>query len=470
MKVTSTTSERSTVVLEVEVPAERVRAAVDEAVRHQGARVRVPGFRPGKVPRQMLERALGIDRTDASRPDPIYDDARDHLYRGSVIDALRTQAELDVLEIPGRPEWASFSELSGARYSVAIPIRPSVTLGDYTGFPFEPEIDEITDEKVDQVVEQLRDQQASLAPVEGRPAQKGDYCVVAFRGTRDGEPVEGAEAERFPIIIGSERMIPGFEDALVGLAEGDEKDFNVTFPADYGEESLQGAAVDFHVTMLELRERRLPPLDDDFAASVGTYADLAALKAEIRVRLERSALDRARHVFADRIIEYATANATVAPSDLLIEREVEVMVDELRVRLAEQGIDLPAYLEATERDEAKLREEMLEQAEHRVKVLLVLGAVADKEEIAIPDAAVEAEVVRGRTANAENRRLVEYLESPRGRAYIRSTLRRTATIESIIDRWIAAHPKFAEVRHTEDQPAVTGELAEADAVAAEAAS
>ena len=202
MKVSTTTSDRSTVVLDVEVPAERVRSAVDEAVRHQGARVRIPGFRPGKVPRQMLERALGVDRSDPANPDPIYDDARDHLYRGSVIDALRTQAELDILEIPGRPEWASFSELSGARYRVAIPVRPTVTLGDYASFTFEPQIDEVTDEKVDQVIEQLRDQQASLAPVEGRPAAKDDYAVISFRGTRDGEPVEGAEAERFPLVIG----------------------------------------------------------------------------------------------------------------------------------------------------------------------------------------------------------------------------------------------------------------------------
>ena len=120
MKVSTTTSDRSTVVLDVEVPAERVRSAVDEAVRHQGARVRIPGFRPGKVPRQMLERALGVDRSDPANPDPIYDDARDHLYRGSVIDALRTQAELDILEIPGRPEWASFSELSGDRKSTRL--------------------------------------------------------------------------------------------------------------------------------------------------------------------------------------------------------------------------------------------------------------------------------------------------------------------------------------------------------------
>jgi trigger factor len=167
--------------------------------------------------------------------------------------------------------------------------------------------------------------------------------------------------------------------------------------------------------------------------------------------MRRSALDRARHVFADRIIEYATANATVIPSDLLVEREIDVMIDELRVRLAQQNIGWDEYLKVTERDEAKLREESREGAEHRVKVLLVLGAIADKEGVEVPDAAIEAELARGRQANQDNRRLQEYLESPRGRAYIRSTLRRSQTVEQLIDRWIATHPAFADVKHEHDQ-------------------
>lgn len=452
MKVTATPSERSTVILEVEVTPERVRAAVDEAVHHQAQRVRLPGFRPGKAPRPMLERALGIDRSDPARPDPIYDDARDHLYRRSVIEAIREKADLDILELPSAPEWISFSELSGATWKATFPLRPSVTLGDYAGFGFTPEIEEVTDEKVTQVLDQLRDQQASLAPVEGRAAQSGDYVVIGFSGTRNGEPVEGAQAERFPLVIGAERMIPGFEDQLIGLAEGAEKSFDITFPADYGQEELAGQEVSFAVTLRELRERRLPELDDDFAASLGAYASLDALRTEVRGRLERNALDRARHEFADKIIEYAAANATVEPSDHLVDREVEVMVDELKVRLAEQGIGLPEYLEATERDESKLREEMREGAEHRVKVLLVLGAVAEAEKVEVPEADIEAEVARGRAANADNQRLVEYLGSPRGRSYIRSTLRRTRTVEGIIDRWIAAHPEFANVQHSESQP------------------
>ena len=449
MKATTRPGDRSTVVLDVELTPERVRQAVDLAVRHQGARTRVPGFRPGKVPRPMLERALGIDRTDPEAPDPIYDDAREHLYESSVIEALR-DTQLDVLGIP-QPDWTAFSELSGATYSVTVPVRPEVKLGDYTGFPFTIEVDEVDDARVDAVVEQLRDQQASLVPVEDRGAQDGDFAVIAFEGRRDGQPVEGATAERFPLVIGRERMVPGFEKELLGMREDEERTFTVTFPEDYGEAELAGATVEFTVTLRELREKSPPPLDDDFARGMGAYADLAALRSELRLRLERSALDRARHVFADRIIEYATANATVELAELLVEREVEVMLDELKVRLAEQGIGFEDYLRVTERDEDAIRTEYQEQAEHRVKVLLVLGAIAEAEQITVDDAAVEAEIERGRRAAGSNARLAEYLASERGRSYIRSQLRRTLTVESLIDRWIADHPEFSDVRHIEDQ-------------------
>jgi trigger factor len=452
VKVTATPADRSTVVLEVEVPAQRVHAAVDEAVRHQQRRVRVPGFRPGKVPRPMLERALGIRRDDPSVPDPIYDDAREHLYERTVIEALREQSEMDVLELPRTPEWIGFSELSGASYRVTVNVRPRVELGDYTDYPFTPEVEPVTPDKIDQVVEQLRDQQATLVPVEDRPSQKGDFVVIGFEGRKDGEPVEGAQAERFPLVLGNERMIPGFEDNLLGMTEGEERTFSVTFPEEYPQADLAGQAVEFTATLRELRERRLPELDDAFAGTVGDYADLAELRADIEKRLGRNALDRARHAFADRIIEFAAGNATVEPSDLLIGREVDVMVDELKVRLSEQRIGFPEYLEATEKDEATLRQEYLEGAEHRVKVLLVLGAIADKEQVTVPAEAIAAEIERGKASNAENKRLVEYLESPRGRAYVASTLRRSRTVEMLIDRWIEAHPEYADVQHAENQP------------------
>jgi trigger factor len=450
VKVTSTPAEHSTVVLEVEVTAEQVQKAIEEAVRHQARGLRMPGFRPGRIPRPMLERALGIDRTDPEAADPVYDDARDHLYRRSVVEAAK-QTDLVPVELPAAPEWQRFVEGEGAAYKVTVPIRPVPQLGDYAGFPFSPQIDEPDDARVDAVVEQLRDQQASLVPVEDRGVEEGDFAVVGFEGRLDGEVIEGAVAERLPLVIGSERMVPGFEAALIGMREGEERTFTVTFPEDYREESLAGKPVEFTAVLRELRERRLPPLDDAFAQSAGDFADLGELRADIQRRLHRNALDRARHAFADRIIEYAVANATVEIPQVMIDREVEVMIDELKVRLSQQGIEYEEYLKVTERDEDKLREESREGAEHRVKVLLVLNAVADAEGVVIDDRTVRAEIDRTRRQNPSDRRLAEFLSSQRGRDYVRNTLRRSQVVEGIIDRWIEAHPAFSEVRHVEDQ-------------------
>lgn len=455
MKVTTRPAERSSVVLEVEFPPDRVRRSVEESVRHLARRTKVPGFRPGKIPRPVLERALGIRRDDPTAPNPLYDDAKEHLFEHSVVDALR-DSELDVLTIPA-PEWLSFGEDAGASYRVTLPLRPAVKLGAYTNYPFGIAIDTIDDASVDKVVEQLRDQQASLVPVEGRGAATDDYAVIKFVGRRDGQPIEGAQTERMPLIIGRERFVPGFEDQLIGLREGDEKTFSLTFPEDYPDQDLAGKNAEFEVTMLELREKRLPDADDEFARNLGAYEDLGTLRSEISRRLERNSLDRARHVFADRIIEFAVANSTLELPDLLIERELEVMLDELGVRLAEQNIGLDDYLRATERDQEKLLADFRPDAERRVKTLLVLSEIAEKESIEVADEELDADLARSRKRYAGNQRLISYLESARGRAYTRSLLRRSKTVETLIDRWIDQNPEFQKVQHLHEPEAESTE-------------
>jgi len=445
MKVTTRPAERSSVVLEVEFPPERVRRSVEESVRHLARRTKVPGFRPGKMPRPVLELALGIRRGDPEGPNPLYDDAKEHLFEHSVIDAVR-DSELDVLSIPS-PEWLTFAEDAGASYRVTLPLRPEIKLGAYTDYPFTIAIDRIDDFSVDKVIEQLRDQQASLVPVEDRGAATDDYAVIRFIGRRDGEPIEGAQSERMPLIIGRERFVPGFEEQLIGLREGGTKTFTVTFPEDYPEQELASKAVEFEATVLELREKRMPEADDELAHSLGSYQDLAELRTEISRRLERNALDRARHVFADRIIEFAVANSTLELPDLLIERELEVMLDELGVRLNEQGIGMEDYLRATERDPEKLMTEFRPDAERRVKTLLVLSEIAERENVEVTDEELDVDLVRSRERYAGNQRLVSYLESARGRAYTRSLLRRSKTVETLIDRWIDQNPEFKNVQH-----------------------
>jgi trigger factor len=463
MKVSARPAERSSVVLEVEFQPDEVRRSVEESIRHLSRRTRVPGFRPGKIPRPILERALGIRRDDPDAPNPIHDDAKEHLFENTVLEAVKQQ-DLDVLSIPA-PEWVAFAEGEGATYRVTLPVRPQIKLGAYTDYPFGITIDTIDDGSVDKVIDQLRDQQASLAPVEDRGAATDDYVQIRYAGSRNGEPIEGAQSDRTPLIIGRERFVPGFEDNLIGLREGDTKTFSVTFPDDYPEEDLRGANVTFDVEMLDIRQKLAPDADDEFARATGPYEDLAGLRAEIQRRLERNALDRARHVFGDRIIEFAVANATTELPDLLIEREIEVMLDELRVRLAEQGIGFEEYMRATERDEAKLLAEFRPDAERRVKTLLVLSEIAEKEGVKVTDEELAADLERSRERYADNPKLVEYLESARGQTYTRSLLRRAKTVETLIDRWIEQHPEFSNVQHLHDDgasPAADGGQAAAE--------
>jgi trigger factor len=456
MNVTATPAAKSSVVLEVEVPQERLARAVDEAVRALSRRTRVAGFRPGKAPRPVLERVLG--------PGAVLDEAVDHLMQTAYREALvekeilpLTNAEVEVVQAEeGKP----------LIFKATVQVRPEVELGDYRNFNFKPEIESIDESKVDKVVDELRDQNASLAPVEDRPAKKGDYTVIRMEGSRDGAPFEGGTSERMPLIIGEDRLIPGFEDNLVGLAVGESKGFDITFPTDYFEAELAGKEVHFEVEVRELREKIMPDLDDEFARSMGDFTDLANLRTEVKARLERNALDKARHEFADKIIEYGVANASVDLPDVLIDQEVEVMHDEFRASLARQGITEEAYLKVTSKTDADLHADFRPDAEKRVKVLLTLSKIAEAEGIVISEPDVEAEVERGRRRYAGDTKLLKYFDSDRGRSFIRSTLRRSRVVENLVDNWLAAHPEHPALPHVEDGPSSAMESASAEASAA----
>jgi trigger factor len=456
MTVTATPAPKSAVILEVEVPAERLTRAVDEAVRALSRRTRVAGFRPGKAPRPVLERALP--------PGAVLDEAVDRLVQVAYRDALIEQALLPLTNPD--VEIVQAEEGKPLIFKATVQVRPEVELGDYKNFNFRPEIETIDDEKVERVVEELRDQNGTLAPVEDRGAQKGDYTVIKFEGSSGGVPFEGGTAERMPLIIGDERLIPGFEDNLVGLSVGDTKGFDVTFPDDYGEESLRGKQAHFEVEVRELREKVLPDKDDDFARSMGEFEDLPALRVGIQERLERNALDKARHQFADQIIEYAVANATLDLPDILLEQEVEVMHDEFRASLARQGVSEEAYLKVTNKTSADMHADFRPDAEKRVKVLLVLSKVAEAEGITISDADVDAEVERGQQRYAGDAKLTKYFESERGRSFIRSTLRRSRTVEVLVDAWLADHPEHPALPHAEEGPSSALESSSAEASAA----
>ena len=455
MQVTATPAPKSSVLLEIEVPADQLDRAVRDAVGRLSRRTRVAGFRPGKAPRPILERVLG--------PGAVLDEAVEHLVQDSYREAILekdivplTNADVEVVEaVEGKP----------LKFKATVQVRPEVELGDYANFKFKPEIETIDDAKIDNVIEELRDQNATLAAVEDRGAKDGDWAVIGFVGTKDGVPFDGGSTERMPLIIGEDRLIPGFEANLVGLTPGQSTEFDITFPDDYPEASLAGQPVHFAVDLRELREKVLPDADDTFAQSMGDYADLATLQGRHRrsPRPQRPRpgpprVQRQDHRVRRRQLDHRAPGHPDRPGGRGDARRV-------RATLARQGISEPAYLKATDKTEADLHTEFRPRAEQRVKVLLVLSKIADTEAIDVPDADVEGQVELARTRYRDDPKTVTYFESERGRNFIRSTLRRTRVVEVLVDRWLAAHPEHQPLPHLEDDAPSAVEAPEAEAAA-----
>jgi trigger factor len=416
----------SRVQLEIEVAPDEVSRHFATAYRHVAERTKVPGFRPGKAPRHVIDRFVGRGSVLAEAIDHLVGESYDAaLDQTTIIPIDQPQVDID----PG-----AVVEGQTVTFTATVAVRPEVTLGAYTDYPFTLETPEVTDEQVGGVIEELRNEQATLRPVDDRGAAKGDVAAVKFAGTIDGEPFEGGSADRLPLIIGDDRMIPGWEDQLIGLKVGETKGFDIGFPDDYRVEDLRGKQAHFEVELLDLRERILPEVDDEFAKSTGDVATVEELRAEIRDALAKRAEAEARHAFADRIIDFAASNATVELPEVMVANEIEIMRDELGNRLAQQRIGMQQYLELAKQTPEELATELREPAERRVKVLLTLSAIAEKEGIDATDEEIQAEIDEQLARYGNDPRLAESLGSRRGRSYLRMTIRNRKLVDSLIDR------------------------------------
>lgn len=447
----------SKMVLEIEVPSEEVAHAFATAYKHVAERTKVPGFRPGKAPRQVIDRFVGRGSVLA--------EALDHLVGDSYEAALR-QTDVWPIDQPQVDiDPAALIEGQAISFTATVPVRPDVTLGAYTDYPFNLESTEVTDDQVTGVIGELREQQATLRPIDGRPAAKGDIASVKFAGTIDGEPFEGGSADRLPLVIGDDRMISGWEDHLVGMAIGETTGFDITFPGDYRVEELRDKAAHFEVELLDLREKVLPELDDEFVSSVSDVEGLDALRAEIRDAMEQRAAAEARHMFGDRIIDFAVANASVELPEVMVANEVEIMRDELRSRLAQQRIGMEQYLALARQTPEELTAELRDPATRRVKTLLVLSAIAEAEGIDASDEEIDAEVA-DQLARFDDPKLREYLGSRRGRSYLRMTIRNRTLVEVLVGRALGTDASSGD-QPTEEPATAPAESAAASEESAE---
>ena len=427
----------SKMVLEIEVPSDEVDRHFATAYRHVAERTRVPGFRPGKAPRNVIDRFVGRGSVLAEAIDHLVSEAYDKALGQTDVMPI-DQPEVDI-------DPASLAEGQPITFTATVPVRPEVELGAYTDYAFALEKPQVSDEQVEQVIGEVREQQATLRPIDGRGAQDGDVASVKFTGTIGGEPFEGGSADRLPLVIGENRMIPGWEEHLVGLEIGGTASFDITFPDDYRVEELRGKEAHFEVELLDLREKVLPEVNDEFAKSVGDVETLEELRAEIRDAMVKRADAEARHTFGDRIIDFAVSNAKVELPEVMVANEIEIMSDELRTRLAQQRIGMEQYLALAKQTPEELSTELREPASRRVKTLLVLSAIAEKEGVDASDADIDAEIAEQLARYDDDPKLREYLTSRRGRSYLRMTLRNRTLVDTLIERAIGtdASPEAA---------------------------
>jgi trigger factor len=355
----------------IEIPEDQVTQEVDSFYKDLGKKAKIKGFRPGKVPRDILVRYF---------KDYVKAEIVQKLIEETYPKAL-TETDLHPVSPPAIDP-GEFNEGKPFQYSAAIEVKPDIQLGGYAGLKIEGKKEEVKAEEVEERVKALQNLHANLKTIsEARPIQSGDYVIVDYEASLGGKPLEGGKAIDFTVEVGSGQFIPAFEEKLIGLKLEEEREIEVSFPEDYGYQKWAGKTVSFHVTIKEIKEKILPSLDDEFAKDLGDYSSLEELKAKLRGEIEKEkelALERQlKDQVVDQLLE---ANPFEVPESL-VEEQVKALVSDTKLRLAAQGVDLKR-LGVTEE---KLQEDYKATALKQVRTFLILEKIAGQEGIAVTD-------------------------------------------------------------------------------------
>jgi trigger factor len=381
--VTATIKHLDPTQVEIEIPISReeLEAARERAFRQLVRTVRIPGFRPGKVPRKIFEAQYGTE--------VIHEKAMDSVVPDAYMRAVR-EAGLEPVDNP-QVELLPEEEGQPIRLRATVNVRPEIELHDYKGIELTTPPINIGDEEVDRAIEALRSDAVTLVPVE-RPVELGDVATLDYEGRIDGVPFEGGKAESQPTEIKEESFIPGFAGGIVGMKAGESKDVTANFPDEYSNKELAGKEAVFTVTVHDVKVPEYPAIDDEFAKRFDPEADVAKLRADLRTRLEASAKSRSRRALATVAMDRLMAAHDFPLPNVMVERETESLVDEAKSYVARAGLTWESYLEQQQRTEDAIRDEYKKEAERRVKSTLLLEAIAKAENIEAAKADIEAEI------------------------------------------------------------------------------
>ena len=384
----STTVEKissNKVKLSFDIDAAQFDAAMDKAYIKVRGQVTIPGFRKGRAPRKMIENMYGGEGV-------FYDEAFELIFDevyGPAID----ENKLEVVDRP-QVDIQQIGTGKNLQFTCEVFVKPDVTLGEYKGVEVKKEHSLVTEDDVNAEVEKERNKQAAEVSVEDRAVAEGDTVNLDYSGSVDGVKFAGGTAEAQTLKIGSHTFIPGFEEQMVGMNIGEEKDLEVTFPQEYHAEELAGKKAVFHVKVNGITETQLPALDDDFAKDISEFDTLDEYKADVRAKLEAQAAERDNNAFTNAVIEKVMENATVEIPEAMVERQIDSMVRNFEARLAQQGLKLADFIKYTGQDEKSFRNQYREQAEKSVRANLVLEAVENAENFEATEEEIDAEIVK----------------------------------------------------------------------------
>lgn len=356
---------------------------VDQAFDHLRQRVHAKGFRPGKAPNAIVERELGSAA--------VQNEVMEHAVEASYVGAVRDH-QLPVVSQP-QIRLKKFVPYTELEFEVEVELLPGIELGDYKGIRIPRPAIKVEPEEIDGTIQELRRREATRIEKETGAAE-GDEVVFDFKGSRDGQPVRGASAENHTLKLGSGQFIPGFEEQLAGLKPGDEKTFQIRFPKDYHEESLQDAEVQFEVKMKRVTGLVLPEVNDEFAAAVGPFKNVEELKADIAERLATKGADAAAREYENKVLDEVLKRSKYQLPDSLVRQQLERLQQELSQNLAYSGLDMTKYLQMLGKSQEQLDAQMRPEAERRVALALVLTEVSKAEGLQVTDEELDMEVAR----------------------------------------------------------------------------
>lgn len=369
--------------LKITLPAEEVNKGFKKAVAKIAGQVNIPGFRKGKAPRNIIEMHYGKEA--------VKQEAFELVANQCYTEALEQEKLIPVSD--PKVEDSVFEENKDMELTIKVTLKPEVKLGDYKELHVEKEAVEVTDEAVEEQVQGLRSRHAKMVEAEeGAVIEKGDFAIIDFAGTVDGEPFSGGEGKGYPLEVGSNSFIPGFEDQLVGLKKGDSTDVDVTFPEEYFVKELAGKQAIFKVNVQDVKRKELPELTDEYVAANSDCKTVEELRASYKERMQKAAENNAQIAYEKALIDLAVSNAEFEVPEIMIEDRVTQMIDEMRMSLEARKLTLEQYMQYSGIDMKQLRERQHDAAVENVKTDLVLDAIAKAENIQVSMEDVDSEL------------------------------------------------------------------------------